>query len=543
MKGTSDLTNHPEQTQFWMQRRTMVCLIMIFLLAAGLRFWNVEHDSSLSRTFSGDARTKFLRAQALATEGEITTNRPANRYLLYRQPMFLVQSYAFIWKTANITGLNVSDARMREGFNAYMILFSLGTLLLVYFLSKSLSGNRVQALFAALLFAVFPVNVMGSLYVKEDIPLMFWFTAAMAAMILLLQSGRKKYYFLIGPLIGLAVATKYTGLLLLPVFVLVHVMTAFQVPKADRIKALLSWQILPMLGLGILAFLLFNPQAVTEWNAFRDGFMYQVSYAGSGHHDGTAIRGQDYSWMFYLRYAIVPGITFMVTVFLLAGLALAFVNRNSVAILIAITTVLVYYQFENSLAKPFPFFARYLHFIYPLMAVLAAYAFFELWNRIQGKPRGRVVGILVGSLLAITPLTKSILLAHGVRPDTRILAVEWINENLPSGSRIFMNSMSYSPHHLEWGKFEVEYDSDVYEKSAQNLIEEDVQYLVVSSFNYDRYRFSHEFTAEAKEAYEGYATFERELEPVKEFSPRYSFQSYGQHNPVIRIYKLPATLP
>jgi len=539
MDGINDLEQPARFGNLGTGTKTAILLAIILLLAAGLRFWNVEHDTDLSRTFSGDARGKFGRAQLIASGGEISTT-PEERYRLYRQPLFLTQSYGTIWRVMDLLGLDASDEGMRMGFNAYMILFSLATVVLVFFLGKSVSGDRNQALFGALLLATFPVNVVGSLYVKEDIPLMFWFTAAITGMAFLVQSGRKNYYLWIGLLVGLAVATKYTGLLLLPIFLLAHLMVVFKQPKADRIKALFPWQIFAGFGLGLLAFLIFNPHVLTQWPDFLQGFLYQVDYARYGHQDGTAISGQDYWWTFYLRYAILPGITFLVTLFFLAGLVLSFIKRNQAAILISVAVILVYFQFENSLAKPFPFFARYLHIIYPLMAVLAAFAFFELWRQLQRSRRTRTIGVLIGLLLVLVPLAKSTILVAGARPDTRILAVEWMEENLPAGSRIYLGSRSYSPHHFELGQFELQYDPNIHRKSVQALIEENTNYLVVSSFQYDRYRFSWQFTDVAREAYEGYQAFDQELELVKEFQPQFSFQSYGQHNPVIRIYEIPS---
>ncbi len=511
---------------------------VILLLAAGLRFWNVDYDSDLSQTFSGDAREKFENAKLLATTGEIPSSTDY-RSQLYRQPLFLIRSYGAIWKATILLGLDGSDGQMREGFTAYVILYSLGTTALVYLIGKTISGERNQALFATLLFAVFPVNVVGSLYVKEDIPLMFWFTAAIGAMAALVQTGRKKYYLWIGPLIGMAIATKYTGLLLLPIFLVAHLIVVFQTPKDDRIMSLIPWQAFAALGLCALAFLIFNPQVFTEWPDFLEGFLYQIRYARYGHQDGTAIRGQAYWWTFYLRYAIFPGITVPVTLFFLSGLVLSFVRKNRPAILVSITTVLIYFQFENSVAKPFPFFARYLHIVYPLMAVLVAFTFFELWRYLQRGKITRLAGIAIGLILILFPLCKSIILAAGVHSDTRDLAARWIEENLPPESRILMGSRSYSPQNFAPSNFEVTYDVNIHTKSVQKLIEKEIDYIVVNSFQYDRYQFSRKFTEEAQEAYEAYELYERELELIKLFQPRFSFQSYGQHNPIIRIYKIP----
>ena len=537
-EGKDNMDQKPALQRFWARHGTGVLLAVILFVAAGLRFWNVEHDSDPSRVFSGDARKKFHYAKLLVTEGRIPTE-PNERYELYRQPLFLIRSYGAIWKAMDLMGVAGNDEQMRKGFTAYMILLSLGTVVLVFLLGEIVLGERNQAMLAALLFAAFPVNVAGSLYVKEDIPLMFWFTAAMAAMSALVQTGRKGYYLWTGPLIGLAIGTKYPGLLLLPVFLLAHLIVVFKVPKGDRIKVLLAWQVFASLGLAVLAFLIFNSHAITEWPDFLKGFLSRLRYAKTGHRDGTAIRGLDYWWTFYLRYAILPGITFPATLFFLAGLVVSFIRRNRPAVLISVAVLISYFVFENSLAKPFPFFARYLHFAYPLMALLAAFAFFKLWCLLRQGTLTRLIGITVGLILVLSPLCKSTILAAGARPDTRFLAERWIDENLPPGSRIYMGCRCSFPQDFGRDKFQMKYDGKIHRKSVQQMKEEKAEYLVVSSFRYDRWRFSRKSSATAREAFRAYVAFDRELELIKVFQPRFSFQSYGQHNPVIRIYKIP----
>src|SRR5215813_8908063 len=223
------------------RQATMLLLFAILLLAAALRFWNVAHDSDLSASVSPDAPDKFYQARQLATKGTLPSE-PNKRYLLYNQPLFVIRSYAAIWKTVSLLGLPTDDQRMRIGFTAYMILFSLGEIVLVFLIGKLVFEESKPALFASLFFAVFPVNVMGSLYVKEDIPLMFWFTAAMLAICALVKTGRKGYYLWSGALIGLAAGTKYTGLLLLPIFLLAHLFVVFSAPAAARLRALFAWQ-------------------------------------------------------------------------------------------------------------------------------------------------------------------------------------------------------------------------------------------------------------------------------------------------------------
>jgi hypothetical protein len=520
----------------WRQQSSVV-LVAILLLAAGLRFWNVTHDSDLSATVSTDARGKFIDVKHLVTEGDIPTD-PNQRYELFNQPLFLIRSYGAIWKAMSLIGLDTDDERMRIGFTAYMILLSLGTVALVFLLGKIVFEERNPALYASLLFAVFPVNVVGSLYVKEDIPLMFWFTAAMVAMAALVRTGRRGGYLWSGPLIGLAVATKYTGLLLLPIFILAHLFVVFHRCRADRVRGLFAWQFFAALGLAALAFVVFNIQVITEWPDFLQGFLFQVQYANTGHRDGTVIRGIDYWWTFYLRYAIAPGITLPVTLFFLTGLVISAIKRNRPLMLVSAAVLITYFQFENSPAKPFPFFARYLHMAYPLMAILVTYALFELRGRMQHRTSTRTIGVLVGLFLVLVPLCKSTIIAAGVRSDTRLLATRWIEANLPRGARIALGSRPYTPQHLD-GEFQVRYYDTIHSKSVQQLKAEKFAYLVVTSFQYDRYPFSLKSSAVSRAAVQGYQAFERELQLIQEFRPQFSFQSYGEHNPVIRIYRIP----
>src|SRR5262249_40063574 len=100
--------------RIWPQNRTGVLLGVVLLLAAGLRLWNVDHDTDLSVVFSEDARSYFSMAKQLATSGAILT-RPDQRYLLYRQPLFIIRSYAAIWRALDLMNLAGDDTRMRIG--------------------------------------------------------------------------------------------------------------------------------------------------------------------------------------------------------------------------------------------------------------------------------------------------------------------------------------------------------------------------------------------------------------------------------------------
>ncbi|HPA80926.1 MAG TPA: glycosyltransferase family 39 protein [Thermoanaerobaculales bacterium] len=524
----------------WAEKNSRLLLILILVLAAGLRFWNVTHglDRPLAISVDDDADKKFASARSLALEGDV--HLPAyRRHLLYRQPMFLLRSYAGIWRTVSVLGFHPSDRTMRIGFNAYLIVMSLVVAVLVFHLGRLVTNRAGPALWAAYLFAVAPANVVGTVYLKEDIPLMLWSTAAMLAMVAYVVSRRTALSLAAALLVGLAIGAKYTGVLLVPMLLVTHFLVALKSEDSGRLRGLLRWQTLLTPLLVAAGFLIFNHHALTEWGAFSDGVRYQLSYASVGHHDGTVITGRDHWWMFFLRHAIAPGITVPVTLLFLCGVVLAFVQRNRPASLLAITVVFSYLVLESSPAKPFPFPARYLHFIYPLAVVLAAYALGELWRRFARGGWHRPAAVCMGIALGAVPLVTSILVADGARPDTRDQAAAWIEDNLPDGSRIFMGRRRFCPQGLDPSRFQVNYFNNIERKTVAALQNHGVDFVVTSSFDHNRYRFSSRSTPLSREALEAYDRLERGLVLVRRFEPRFPCQSYGQHNPIITIYAVP----
>ena len=150
----------------------------------------------------------------------------------------------------------------------------------------------------------------------------------------------------------------------------------------------------------------------------------------------------------------------------------------------------------------------------------------------------RLLAITLGLILLLVPFDTSAILAAGARQDTREQATRWIEENLPHGAQIVMGSRTYSPQHLN-DHFKLHYDDSIQTRLVQQLKDAKFEYLVVNSFQCDRYPYSVTSSAVSRQAVQDYAAFELELTLVHVFAPQFSFQAYGEHNPVIRVYKIP----
>jgi len=86
------------------------------------------------------------------------------------------------------------------------------------------------------------------------------------------------------------------------------------------------------------------------------------------------------------------------------------------------------------------YYPRYILPILPALCLAAGYALDQLLECLHLSRKGSVrLAVLLGLLFAAEPILASVRWdSRLVRPDTRTLAVEWIERNVPSGRRILL---------------------------------------------------------------------------------------------------------
>ena len=506
------------------------CLLFFILLCAfALRLWNHDFDPLYeNRPRRGDELKK--RTQALAaSRHEFSPER-------HMQPYYLIHTTG--WLIRALSPSDPEDPRFLWRVGVFsMIGYSLATILLLYWFARAVFDSSGVGLLAALFLAVVPLNVMGSRYFKEDIPLMFFMNVSMLFLALVARKGRGVFYILAATAIGLSVAVKYAALNLVPFYVAAHAVAVWRSAREERVRRLPAWQFLVGPVLMLCAFTAFNTHAVTDWEAFCEGFRTQLQYAGSGHHDGTAISGWEYAWTFYFRYAVVPGIGLPAAVAALAGIVLAVRRKMVAATFVAAWIVVFYLGLEKSPAKPFPFFARYMHGISPGLCMFAAFAFHEACGAWAGRRLRTSLCVGVAVLAILLPLGKTCLVNHsiGAGRETRDRARAWMSDNLEPGSKIFVDSRSYGAEPAA-DKFDVRRR---FHRNLDYLQNRGVDYIVLGSYSHERFTYDKNPGKQAVQMYGYYQSVFRECELLYEAKPWFPFMSYGFHNPVISIYKVP----
>lgn len=507
-------------------RRPLLLLALIVLVAVGLRLWNYDFEMRhRGRTYTADAFTKIQMVLATAA-GDTEPNT-------FKQPYFLIYSTALLFR--GLWGAPpYPDALIWRVATLCMIAYSVATVLLVYALGRAAFARHGVGLAAAALFAVAPLAVTGSRYFKEDTPLMFFATASLLALLRVLQRPTRSAYLLAGALLGLSLSAKFAAVALIPFFLVVHGLARRATQPAPR-----HGRLVLSLLLAAVFFVLVNPHTLLHGLRFAGRVADQATYVANGHWDGTVIRGVDYLWTFYLRHALAPGLTPPALLAALAGLVLAFRRPQAAPVLLGAWVVIGYLVLEQSPAKPFPFFARYALILLPALCVFAGHALASAWTALSATPVGRTLGVLLFAGVLAPPLAKSALIDRALVPDTREQAIDWMNKNLEPGAAVCVDDRSYAAAPAT-NLFAV---TARFPATPRQLRRMETDYVVVSSFSYERYRSGKKNLPKAQEARATYEELFHRYRVVKEFRPAHPCQTYGFHNPVITVLAAPRTPP
>jgi hypothetical protein len=232
--------------------------------------------------------------------------------------------------------------------------------------------------------------------------------------------------------------------------------------------------------------------------------------------------------------------------------------------------------FFSFLLKPgHMFFARYTMAALPFLVLAAASMIWLIVKMLPfaGATRAAVAVILV-ELAAEQPLVSAVRFDRLMtQPDTRTLAKQWIEQNVPEGSRVMLEFLWFSPP-LSSAQQPVPFSARSYEVGSRgayglsdlsdgfgpskgvatvnDYVIAGYHYIVTNSFSRDSDLLDPKENA-AKRAF--YAELDEQAELLKEFSPykpgrkprRIFAEAYGpaieldayeRPGPVLRIYRL-----
>jgi hypothetical protein len=412
------------------------------------------------------------------------------------------------------------------------------TVLLSYLLARRSMGVGSSAAVAAAV-AVSPTLVIHAHYLKEDTVLTACLMAAVLCFFRFTERLSTRSALALGVATGLALSAHYKAVLLVPLYLIAPFLgllpsgVAAGEPAAEPVGATArsTWRFHSRLllagAVSGLVFLAVNWPLVHDTRAFLSGALFEIDHAQIGHD--VPIRWTDYWLGFHLFRSLVPGIGLLATILGVGGLAWAVVRWRSTSPqdrwLVAYLFVF-YFVPEISPLKPWPDFSRYMLPVVPPLLYFG-WQGIERAGRIAGR-QGWVFAVGL-ALLVVLPSYTSARLVVGLADDTRTRAAAWL-ESRP-GRAIFE---TYSGEGISVRSV-VEMDPEAWRARG-------VDYLVASSFMYDRYATGARLRDQRPEIYRIHALYvDLFTRPYVEFAPAY--RSFAFSNPVIRIVDLRESTP
>lgn len=311
------------------------------------------------------------------------------------------------------------------------VVFGVATVAVTYLVGRRAYGSRA-ALLASAALATCYLHVRDSRFATPDVPMTFFVALSLLFAILAVEKPSVTRFVLSGVFAGLATSTKYhAGLVVLSVAAAGW--AAWRRPEGNLTVRAVTLRLL-VAGVGFsLAFALSSPYAVLR---------YPALVRALGGLTGLHYRPEGTSALWeHISVTLPYGLGWPFFLAAMAGVVRALWLRRA-ADWVLLAFCLSFFGFISALTSVFP---RYVVPLTPLFALFAADFVDGLLKAVK---RGRSLLYAAAAIALIGPgLWASVQFDRlAARKDTRLLASEWVAENVAPQSEILLCEGYGAPH-------------------------------------------------------------------------------------------------
>ncbi|MBI4707934.1 MAG: glycosyltransferase family 39 protein [Candidatus Omnitrophica bacterium] len=295
---------------------------------------------------------------------------------------------------------------------------------LVYLLYRKLFGER-GSLYSACVASFSFLMVTNSHYAYADNLLVSFILLSYIYLVRITVRPDIINYIFAGLFIGLGIGTKYNaGILLVSLFVAHWI--GFQ---SQENKNWFNYRIFTALGIIAATFIVINPFSALDWQLF----LFTLT---------NKMRSGYVGWAHHIFYSLKEGIGLLLVLAGFIGFISMFFKERRKAVLF-LSFPLIFYVHLAIKSQPY---SRYALALVPFFAISCGFLFF---NVILPNTKNRFLKFIFMAIalsalfLTLVKTIKSDLLFAG--KDTREIAANWIEDNIPVSSKIAMDHTSFSP--------------------------------------------------------------------------------------------------
>jgi hypothetical protein len=434
------------------------------------------------------------------------------------------------------------------------------TILPTYLLGRGLSERRVGLVAAVFLASSFQ-HVRESHYGTPDVFAGFLVVWCLVFCLRVTKAGRLRDYILAGVFAGLATGTKFTNSLLVIPLGIAYLVGSFRLGTGNPI-----WRLFAGEGIGVLmgfitGFIVAYPNVILRPSVFRQYLQFLLDVGSRGFVTQFRIDAAP-AWLYYLQ-TLTWGMGWALVALVILGLAFVLL-RHMLEGWIVLCFFAVYYIF---LARAAYYASRYLVPVLPVLCTFASLGLCALM--VLARLHRQKLAVLACGVGAVFAIAQPIAFAvrHDVlltRTDTRTVAKEWIESNIPPGTKIAVDWPVHSPSLRTMGDVfplaDPQYDVIIVhgiglpEHSLTYYRDAGVRYIVLSSYIDDllpakaadveaRERFHQELERQCQLVHviTPYPQQEEEKPPFlwdQIFGPVTSLFCFERPGPTLKIYRV-----
>jgi hypothetical protein len=462
-----------------LQNKEIWQLVLLMSISLLLHIWGIQRDLPYSEELD---ETFFVEpAIRMNAEGSLNPKwfgHPGSTVIYPLAAIFHFRNFLFHQGTLRWPDPNIAADFDQSSPQYYLIgrylsvAYAVLALPLLFVLGRQTYGTN-EALIACTIFMLLPLSLSHSQMIRTDSPAVFFGLLSLCLCARLHSNSSRENQILTGGAIGLAVASRYFMVALIPVFLAANIFR-----KANGEDRRFEW---PLIAAGLMAigvsFFLSTPFILLDYATALDNIIGNARSTFPG-ADGFSKPG-NFAW--YWSHSIPRALTLPVFAALLIGVGQLLWDRRVLSLFLGLFVLV----FVTGLSLSSLHWDRWIIPILPVLALLAAAGVVKSAHMIKQKAGWSILWFLVVLSAAQLAYKVSIQNQRQHNPSTQVLARDWIVANVPSGSIIFQEW--YAAHLRDAPYFVATAFSMSQVGDLEYFQNENADFLVVSDYIYSRF--------------------------------------------------------
>ena len=412
------------------------------------------------------------------------------------------------------------------------VLFGTSSILMVFLIARR-CFNKPTALIAAIFLAVSPMHITHSRIIRTDITASFFILLAVYFMIRFVDTGRLYAIIISGLSAGISTATKYpSAAIMLPLLIFLYLYApgktdSGNAPSRNMVRGMRNYfRLIVLVAACAVGFIISSPFTIIDYQQTLAELQFLRFHEPAGYpHIGIM---EKFIWYLngVIRYA-AGGV--IIQLLALTGLVAAIISgKKKQYLLISILLIIFLILFIINTRQP-----RYIIPLLPFIAIFAGRGLYLGLKSLLGRWRYFSSGLALASILiALIPAIRANQNNRTIMlKDTRTICKEWVEDNIPPGSRIayeaFCPQFDQQPKN-NYQLVDMSWNRIVY-RPIKSYLNQEVDYIILHSRTR---RWTIRNSRRWPEAAERYQELEEKGRLIK------TFPAGENPGPTLQIYRL-----